>query len=113
MRDRLLALFMTIGMALSLGEAIVCSVDNWVPLLIAAVLLLVTFAFVGCIDLRPGRNDAVGWAAILTFSLLSCYIGFQTFGISSVGGVVHLILCLVYALSGVIGVTAALKRAPA
>ncbi len=112
MKICLLLLFIFIGMSAGLAEAALYTVyqQSWWVMPGAAVLMLLALAFVGCIELRSGGNDAVGWLVILGLAILSGYIGIRSFGIASAAGGVHLALCAVYAISGIIGAKVALKR---
>ena len=110
MKNGFIALFIAIGLAVSLGEAMLYTVyvSSW-TLPVAAVLFLAAIAFVGCIDLRPGLNDAVGWGVVLALSVISGYIGLQFLGLSGWGGFTHLGVCLGYAIAGCIGLNVELK----
>ena len=111
MKNGFIALFIQVGLAVSLGEAMLYTVYvSWWTLPVAAVLFLAAVAFVGCIDLRPGWNDMVGWAVLLALSVISGYIGLQSLGIAGWAGGLHLALWVVYAIAGIIGMNMGLKR---
>ncbi len=109
MKNGLLILFVMLGMSVSLGEAVLYGgLVSWWVLLVAVALFLVGFVFVACMELRSGLIDTLGWALILALSVLSGYIGIRLFGISS-GGLVHLGICVLYALLGLGGLSMRLR----
>jgi len=110
-KNAISAILLTVGLAVSLTEAILYTAahGSWWALPVAAALFLAIFAFVGCIDLRPGMNDAVGWGVVLALSVMSGYFGLQILGLSSLGDFAYLGVCLGYSVAGCIGLNVGMK----